>query len=56
MNISKHFTKQLGLYFTLNQSSQNAEQHTAAHISEIHCYIVKSNNLLTIFDVLYKKI
>jgi hypothetical protein len=24
------------------------------HILEIHCYIVKSNNLLTIFGVLYK--
>jgi hypothetical protein len=25
------------------------------HISEIHSYIVKSNNLSTIFGVLYKK-
>jgi hypothetical protein len=25
------------------------------HISEIHCYIVKSNNLSTIFGMLYKK-
>ena len=28
--------------------------HTV-HISEIHCYIVKRNNLSTIFAVLYKK-
>ena len=28
MNISKHFTKRFGLNFTLNQSSQNAEQQT----------------------------
>ena len=35
---------------------QNAEQHTyTVHISEIHCYIVKSNNLSIIFGVLYKK-
>jgi hypothetical protein len=26
-----------------------------AHILEINCYIVKSNNLSTIFGVLYKK-
>ena len=26
------------------------------HNSEIHCYIVKSNNLSTIFGVLFKKI
>ena len=25
------------------------------HIAEIHCYIVKSNNLSTTFGVLYKK-
>jgi hypothetical protein len=28
MNISKHFTKLFRLNFTLNRSSQNAEQHT----------------------------
>jgi hypothetical protein len=28
----------------------------AVHISEIHCYIVKNNNLSTIFGVLYKNI
>ena len=28
MNISKHFTKRFRLNFTLNQSSQNPEQHT----------------------------
>jgi hypothetical protein len=54
MNISKHFTKRFRLNFTLNQSSQNAEQHTV-HISEIYCYIVKSNNLSTICGMLYNK-
>jgi hypothetical protein len=28
MNISKHFMKRFRLNFTLNQSSQNAEQYT----------------------------
>jgi hypothetical protein len=57
MNISKHFKKRFTLNFTLNQGSQNAKQHTVptVHISEIHCYIVKSNNLSTILGVLYKK-
>jgi hypothetical protein len=42
----------IGLCFGMN-----AEQHIycSSHISEIHCYIVKSNNLSTIFAVLYKK-
>ena len=45
------------LTFTLNQSSQNPEQHTPTlHISEIRCYTVKSDNLSTIFAVLYKSI
>jgi hypothetical protein len=57
MNISKHFTKQFRLNFTVNQNSQNPEQHThTVHISESHCYVVKSNNLSTVFAVLYKRI
>ena len=41
MNISKHFTKQFRLNFTLNQSSQNAEQHTYStyfEISLLYCF------------------
>jgi hypothetical protein len=57
MNFSKHFTKRFRLNFTLNQSSQNPEQHTyTVHISEIHCYIAKSDNISTNFAVLYKSI
>ena len=56
MNISKHFSKRFGLNFTLNQSPQNPERTTVHNISEIHCYVVKSNNLSTIFAVLYKSI
>jgi hypothetical protein len=66
MNISKHLSKRFRLNFKLNQSSQNAERHTVTgrfvvlniptvHISEIRCYIIKSNNLSTIFGVWYKK-
>jgi hypothetical protein len=43
--------------FTVNQSSQNPEQHTySIHISESHCYIGKSNNPSTVFAVLYKSV
>jgi hypothetical protein len=36
-------TKRFRLNFTLNQSSENAKQHTGTlYISKIHCCIVKS--------------
>ena len=54
MNISKHFTKRFRLNFTLNQSSQNAEQHTYSTYI-FRKFIVISNNLSTIIGVLYKK-
>jgi hypothetical protein len=49
--------KRFMLNFTLNQKLMHKMQNNipTVHISEIHCYIVKSTNLSTIFGVLYKK-
>ena len=55
MNISKYFTKRPRLNFTLNQSSKMQNNIPTVHISKIHCFIIKSNNLSTIFGVFFKK-
>jgi predicted phage tail protein len=45
------------LNFTLNQSSQNAEQHTYSTYfgNSLLNTVVKGNNISTIFGMLYKK-
>jgi hypothetical protein len=48
MNISKHFTNQFRLKFTLIKAHKMQNNIPTVHISEIHCYVVKSNNLSTI--------
>jgi hypothetical protein len=58
MNISKHFTIviQVKFYSKSKLTKSRTTYLLTVHISESHCYIVKSNNLSTIFAVLYKSI
>ena len=58
MNISKHFTERFRLNFIIKSKLTCKMQNNilpTVLISEIHCCIVKSNNLSTIFAVLCKK-